>query len=133
MRLMLLAALFALVTPPAAADDLELWPGAVYDTAIPTVESVLGYAPGERITTHADTRRYFDALAAAAPDRVKVVAYAESWEGRELYYVVVTAAENLSALDTIKSGMQALRDPRETSAAEAARIIENQKPVTWLS
>ena len=66
MRLMLLAALCALATPTAVADDIELWPGAIYDTAIPTVESVLGYAPGERITTHADTRRYFDALAAAA-------------------------------------------------------------------
>ncbi|MEL6446537.1 MAG: M14 family zinc carboxypeptidase [Pseudomonadota bacterium] len=133
MRLMLIAALFALLTPPAVADDLELWPGAVYDTAIPTVETVLGHAPGERITTHADTRRYFEALAAAAPDRIKVVPYAKSWEGRELFYAVVTAAENLSQLDAIKAGMQALRDPRKTSAAEAARIIENQKPVTWLS
>ncbi|MEL7303911.1 MAG: hypothetical protein AAGJ53_09485 [Pseudomonadota bacterium] len=111
MRLMLIAALFALLTPPAVADDLELWPGAVYDTAIPTVETVLGHAPGERITTHADTRRYFEALAAAAPDRIKVVPYAKSWEGRELFYAVVTAAENLSQLDAA-SAAEVLRGSR---------------------
>ena len=46
-----------------AQQDFEYWPNADYDPSIPTVKSVLGYAPGERITWHADALRYFEALA----------------------------------------------------------------------
>ncbi|MFT5805122.1 MAG: hypothetical protein ACI9R8_002172, partial [Candidatus Paceibacteria bacterium] len=45
----------------------QMWPGAIYSPTIPTFQDVLGYAVGERITTHGDMLRYFDALADAAP------------------------------------------------------------------
>ena len=32
-----------------SADDFEFWPGATYDSNVPTSEQVLGHAPGERI------------------------------------------------------------------------------------
>ena len=82
-----------------AQDDFVFWPDAVYDPAIPTVEDVLGYATGERITWHRDAIRYFEALAAAAPERISVTRYAESWEGRDLVYIVVTGAQNMARID----------------------------------
>ncbi len=131
-----LLAMLALTLPINAAlaqDDFAFWPNANYDPAVPTFQSVLGYAPGERITWSHNVRRYFDALAAYAPDRVRIVDYATSWEGRGLFYAVVTSADNLANLDTIKANMQRLRDPRVTSAVDAASIIETQPAVTWLS
>jgi len=116
-----------------AGDDFVFWPDADYDPAIPTFEAVLGYAPGQRITWHADAIRYFEALAEAAPERISVAAYAKSWEGRDLVYVVVTSPENMARIETIKSNMQRLADPRRTSRSEAQEIIKDQPAVTWLS
>jgi hypothetical protein len=125
--------LFLLVVTAAPAQDFEYWPGASYDPSIPSVEDVLGYASGERITWHRDAIRYFEALQAAAPDRVSVHRYGKTWEGRELVYVVVTSAANLARIETIKANMQALRNAADTSPDEAERIIAGQPAVTWLS
>ena len=116
-----------------AQEIFVFWPNADYDPAIPTVEDVLGYPSGDRITWHRDAIRYFEALEEAAPDRVSVLRYAQSWEGRDLIYVVVTSAENMGRIDDIKAGMQRLADPRQTTRAEAEEIIASQPAVTWLS
>jgi len=116
-----------------AQDDFVFWPDANYDPAIPAFEDVLGYSPGERITWHRDAIRYFEALESAAPERISVDRYAETWEGRELIYVVVTSAENMARIDEVKEGMQRLADPRATTRAEAEQIIASQPAVTWLS
>ena len=116
-----------------ANDGFVFWPNADYDPAIPTFKTVLGYEPGERITWHADAVRYFEALAETAPDRISVASYAQSWEGRDLIYAVVSSAENMARIDTIKSNMQRLADPRKTTRSEAQEIIKNQPAVTWLS
>ncbi|MFT4670835.1 MAG: hypothetical protein ACI945_000167 [Pseudohongiellaceae bacterium] len=114
-------------------DDFEFWPNASYDPSIPSIEDVLGYSPGERITWHLDALKYFEALAQAAPDRVILNEYARSWQDRELIYAVISSPENLAKIDSVKIGMQRLSDPRETDASAAAQIISDQPAVTWLS
>lgn len=109
------------------------WPNADYDPAIPTVKSVLGYTSGERITTHSDMLRYMRALAEAAPNRMKLMTYGESWEGRSLIYLAISSPENIAKLDTIKAGMQALSDPRQTPDNQAASLINDLPASTWLA
>ncbi|WOJ97175.1 M14 family zinc carboxypeptidase [Congregibacter brevis] len=109
------------------------WPSDDYDPAIPTLSTVLGYEPGERITWSQDVRRYFDALAMAAPDRVRIVEYGRSWEGRQLFYVVISSPENIANSEGTRAGMHALRDPRSTSSAEAERLIKDLAPASWLA
>ena len=121
------------VSSTLGQEKFVYWPDAQYDPAIPTVEAVLGYAPGERITWHRDVIRYFEALAVAAPDRMMITEYARSWENRELILAVVSAPGNIANLDAIKSNMQRLADPRITDGDVAAQIIESQAAVTWLS
>ena len=121
------------VSSTLGQEKFVYWPDAQYDPAIPTVEAVLGYAPGERITWHRDVIRYFEALAVAAPDRIMITEYARSWENRELILAVVSASGNIANLDAIKSNMQRLADPRITEGDVAAQIIESQAAVTWLS
>jgi hypothetical protein len=113
--------------------DFEFWPNTNYDPSIPSIEDVLGYSPGERITWHRDALKYFEALAQAAPDRVILNEYARSWQDRELIYAVISSRENLAKIDSVKTGMQRLSDPRETDASAAAQIIADQPAVTWLS
>ena len=66
----------------APAGAQELWPGTTYDPAIPTIKSVLGHDFGEEISAPEEIAIYLKALAAAAPDRTRLVEYARTWEGR---------------------------------------------------
>ncbi len=128
-----LAALSLWVAPAALPQDrFEFWPGAVYDPAIPTHEKVLGYAAGERISSHANLVRYLEALAAAAPRRTKVFDYGKTWEGRRLVYAAVASESNIARLDALKSTMQRLADPRKTPAVEAKKLMAGLPAVIWL-
>lgn len=116
-----------------AQDDFVYWPNPDYDPAIPTIEEVLGYTPGDRITWHRDVLRYFEALAEAAPERMTITEYATSWQGRELIYAVLSSPENMANLEAIKANMQRLADPRQLDEDDAADMIGSQPAVTWLS
>ena len=137
MKKLLLALCFLTLFPCAllaqAQDDFVFWPNPDYDPAIPTIEQVLGYGPGERITWHRDVIRYFEALAAAAPDRVSLSEYARTWENRELIYAVISSPRNMANLDAVKAGMGRLADPASTDEDEAEGIAATQPAVTWLS
>ncbi len=110
----------------------ELWPGAAYDPKIPTQQQVLGYAPGEKITTHGGILQYFNALAAAAPSRMKVFEYGETWEGRKLVYAALGSETNLRKLAAIKADIQRLADPRITPEGPARELIATLPAVVWL-
>ncbi len=109
------------------------WPGANYDPAIPTAKDVLGYSAGQRITTHGDMLRYMETLAAKAPGKMRIMKYGQSWEGRDLIYIAISSEENISGLDGFKAGMKALSDPRVTSDADAAQLINDMPSSTWLA
>jgi len=129
-----LAVLLLAATSSARADDaFATWPGVDYDPAVPTLEQVLGYAPGSRITRPEDALAYLEALAAHAPERMRIVPYAESWEGRQLVYAIIAAPETMDRLDAVKADIAALADPRRTSQAEAEAIIGRLPGTVWLS
>ncbi len=107
----LLASSFAWSQP-----KLDFWPGAQYDPALPTFQKVLGYGPGERISSHANLMRYLDTLAQAAPTRMKIFEYARSWEDRKLVYAAIGSEANIRRLDAIKAAMQKPGDPRKNLA-----------------
>jgi hypothetical protein len=111
----------------------EFWPGTTYDGRIPTVRQVLGYDLGDRVTSHAGLMRYIEALAAAAPARMKIFEYGESWEGRKLIYAAIGSDTNIRRLGEIKSGMQRIADPRKITEAEARKAIAGLPALVWLS
>ncbi|HYW46605.1 MAG TPA: M14 family zinc carboxypeptidase [Bryobacteraceae bacterium] len=119
--------------PLCAQKSFEFWPGTTYDPKVPTLRQVLGYDPGDRVTSHAGIVRYMEALAAAAPNRIKVFDYGETWEGRKLIYAAVASEANLRRLAAIKSDIEKLSDPRKTPEAEARRIMAGLPAVVWLS
>ncbi|WP_137679070.1 M14 family zinc carboxypeptidase [Aurantiacibacter suaedae] len=127
-RAALLGAASLLATTPLAAQSIL--PGT-FDPAIPELQQVIGHAPGEEITAPADLLTYMEALAAAAPERVRLVEYAESWEGRPLVYAVIASPANMARIEAIKADMGELA--RGIAPAAASAIIERTVPVTWLS
>ena len=113
--------------------NFEYWPDAQYDSAIPTLESVVGHQHGDEISSPEDLIAYFEALEAAAPDRIKVFEYARSWEDRPLIYAVIGAKEYIANLGAVRDGMRALSDPRETDATAADDLISVLPGTTWIA
>ncbi|MFN9275231.1 MAG: M14 family zinc carboxypeptidase [Planctomycetota bacterium] len=129
-----LAAATAQVPDPGAAPAAgPLLPDVAYDPVIPTPDRFFGFAWGDEVTLHADVERYLQALAAAAPDRLRLVPYGSSLEGRTLYYAVVGSPANLRRLDAVQAGMQRLADPRGLADAEADRLIADLPAVAMLA
>ncbi|MFK7741525.1 MAG: M14 family zinc carboxypeptidase [Planctomycetota bacterium] len=120
-------------TQAGAAEAFEMLPGTTYDPAIPKLDAVIGHAPGERISSHSEVERYLQALATAAPDRVRLVEFGESWQGRKLYYVVVARPDNLRRIDSIQRDMQQLADPRKLDEAAADALLKDLPAVGWLA
>lgn len=127
---------FALVLSPLPAlaqqPSAPLIAGSAYDEAIPTPERVLGYALGERLSRSADVLRYFEALAAAAPDRMILGRYGQTWEGRPLPYAIIASPSNLRRISAIREASLALADGRGTTQAEAQALIADQPAIVWL-
>jgi hypothetical protein len=121
------------IAPLYAQKPFEFWPGTSYDSKIPTVHQVLGYDAGDRVTSHAGIVRYMEALAAAAPTRMKMFDYGETWEGRKLIYAAVGSEANIKRLTEIRAQMQRIADPRKTPEADARKIMAGLPAVIWLS
>jgi hypothetical protein len=134
MRVRLLAAIVAVFVWPSVtqAQVLELAPGTAYAPEIPTLRQVLGYDFGERITPPEDVPRYLEALAAAAPDRTKLLEYARSWQDRPLWLFVIGSRERMADVDGLLAGRRQLADPRTASPAEIDRLVREQPVVTAL-
>jgi hypothetical protein len=133
-RLPLLAIVFCWVwlwasSVPAAQ---PLWPGVSYDPKIPTLKSVAGWDFGEEITPPDGIVMYLKALAAAAPERVRLVEYGRTWQGRPLYVIAISSRERIAKLDAIKEGLARLSDPRGLAPAEAERLLLKLPVATWL-
>lgn len=99
----------------------------------PTQEAVLGHAPGTRITRPAEVRRYFEALRAAAPNRMVMGDYGTTWEGRPLFWAAVGSPANIARLDAIKAATRALGDPRRTSPDQARALIADTPVIVWMA
>lgn len=102
---------------------------------VPTPFKVLGYVPGTlgRLSYVAELNKYFDALAAAAPNRVRKFSLGKSEEGREAIVVAISSDENIAGLERNRLALGRLADPRGLSAADRARLVQETKPVYWLS
>jgi len=127
----LLAVAPARTQTPASAPE-PLWPGAKYDSAIPTLRQAVGHDPGLEITSPDQIGAYLKALAAAAPAKTRLVEYARTWEGRPLWLMVIASPERLARLDQTKRDLQRLADPRGLAAAEADRLVREAPVVVWL-
>jgi len=106
--------------------------GKTFDASIPTLHSVLGYDFGEQITRHSGMERYIDALVKSSP-KIKAQKIGETYEGRALYYLIISSPENMEHLESLRSANVQLADPRKISSATADNVIKNNPVFVGLS
>ena len=87
--------------------------------------------PGE-LTYAKDIHRYFDALDKAS-DRAVLLNMGKTEEGRDMVVLIISDEATIRDLETYKRNMNALTDPRRTSEAEARRLIQQTKPMYWVT
>ena len=112
--------------PLIASLPLGLLPGSDPRPEVPQPDL------GARYTPHHVLMAYVRALAAAAPDRVRLTTLNVTEEGREQPFMVITSPENLKRLEEWKALNAKLADPRTCSEEEARRITESCPVFVWL-
>ncbi len=100
--------------------------------AIPTFEEVNGIKLGSKPSHYFQTVRYIKAIARAS-DRVKLIQNGETFQGRKLYYLIVSSPENIAGLKKIERNISKLFDPRKIkSESDAKRIINKTPAIVFL-
>ncbi|HUG43131.1 MAG TPA: M14 family metallopeptidase [Acidobacteriota bacterium] len=110
----------------------EYYPEARYRDSIPTLKEVIGYDFGERIASHAEIERYVHALAESSP-RAQVFSYGASWQGRDLYCMILASADNMDRLDEIRAGISKLADPEGLPNDEIEGLLDSLPSIVWLA
>ncbi|HNP20444.1 MAG TPA: M14 family metallopeptidase [Panacibacter sp.] len=93
-------------------------------------EEFLGYKVGTHFTPHFKIVNYFNAVAQARPDMVKIEQYGSTYEGRPLLLTYIASPENLKNLENIR--LNNLRMAGVTKD-RAAPIVECAPAIVWLS
>ncbi len=107
-------------------------PGIAYNKSIPSPEETLGYPLGTRFTIYSDVIHYFKKLSEASP-RISLHTYGETYEKRNLYYLIITSATNQGNIEKIRTNNLKLADPVNTSPQEAAVMMKTQPVVVSYS
>ncbi len=125
--------LFSLSTVLSAQErNFEFDPDLNYDSSIPAPNDFLGYELGDAFTLHSDVVRYFKELDELS-DRLTLHKYGETYEGRALYYAVITSEKNHSLIDQVRNNNLRLADPDSLNSTAADLVISKQPVTVWLS
>ena len=92
---------------------------------VPSPASYLGYTIGTRFTRHHNIVSYFNTIAQALPDRVKIINYGKTNEGRDLIVAVIGLPENIAQLEKIRKHNNGLVDGSVEDL--------NQPGIVWLN
>lgn len=126
---LLFATMVLILVVTAIGQVPEFAPGATYDPRVPTIKQVLGHEAGERITSPEGILRYLTALQEAVPDRTRLVRYAESWEGRPLFALLLASPERLRDLERVRAGLGRLAGNGEAPPVADAEPLIRELPV----
>jgi len=135
LALALLAALPVTAAPPAllapTSDGATLELPAL-DPTVPSPAAFLGRPIGAEFTHHDRILAYLGALAAAS-DRVRLVDYGTTYEGRPLRLAFISSPRNLQHLEEIRAAHLRLADPARLGDGERERLLQTTPPIVWLA
>jgi hypothetical protein len=101
---------------------------------VPTPLKFNGYIAGAdgHLTYAEDVYKYMRALEAASPC-VKVFSIGKSEEGREMIVVAISSDDTIRNLDRYRDITKRLADPRTLNDAEAQKLLDQGKPMYYLT
>jgi len=124
---------FVQIAFPQAEEKFDFYTRGAYRTEVPRPQAILRYDVGNFHTTYAQMEKVIEAIAKAAPDRVKIYDIGETNEHRMQHLVAISSPENIARIDQIKANNARLTDSRTTSAADANSIAQNNPAIAWMA
>jgi hypothetical protein len=99
-------------------------------SGVPTPKDVLGDHIGApaKLTYYADILKYYKALAAAVPGRVRIESIGRSDEDRELVVVWISSDANITNLQNNRENLARIADPRSSSPEQIRQLVATTKP-----
>ncbi|MBI5856041.1 MAG: zinc carboxypeptidase [Sphingobacteriales bacterium] len=112
------------------AQDLKYYlPDNVsYNPAIPKPKDIIYHEVGEWHITHDRLVNYMKAVAAAAPERIKLETMGFTYEGRAQLLLIITSPKNHQRLEEIRQQHLLLSDPNRSASVN----IDNMPIVAWI-
>ena len=124
-----------LLMKPTADPDL-VYDGNIlegtYSDTVSDPATFLGFEAGQRVANPAQITAAIMAWQGQS-DRLKVIEYAQTHEGRPLFAVFISSPTNLARLDDIEAQINKLADARTLDNTEANAIIESLPAVAWMA
>jgi len=128
-KLALITCLLALSCAGMAQDLKYYLPDSVsYNPAIPKPKDIIYHEVGEYHVTHDRLVNYMKAVAAAAPDRVKLEIMGFTYEKRPQVLLIITSPKNQQRLEEIRQQHVQLTDPERSGSLN----IDNMPIVVWI-
>lgn len=130
MKKLIIFLFFIAIQSGIFAQDLSYYlPDSVtYNKAIPTPKEIIFHNPGEWHVTHDRLVNYMKAIAAAAPERVKLETMGYTYENRPQVLLIITSPKNQLRLEEIRLQHLQLSDPKKSESVN----IENMPIVVWI-
>jgi hypothetical protein len=120
------SAVAGLLMKPTSDPDL-VYTGTIlegtYSDSVSKPSVFLGFEAGQRVATPAQISAAIKQWTDES-DRLRVIEYAKTHEGRPLFAVFISSPKNLSRLEAIEADITRLSDARAIKDAEANEIIE---------
>ena len=91
-------------------------------------EQFLGYKIGDRFTPHYRVLAYAEQVARQVPNRIKLLPYGTTYEGRQLMVVAIGSEANMARLEEIRTN-----NLKRIGLAEGQPTSAPQPPIAWLS
>jgi hypothetical protein len=112
------------------AQDLKYYlpEGVSYNPSIPKPKDIIYHEVGEYHVTHDRLVNYMKAMAAAAPDRVKLETMGLTYENRPQVLLIITSPNNHKRLEEIRQQHLLLSDPSKSATVN----IDNMPIVVWI-
>ena len=130
MKKILLAFFLISVQYHSGAQDLSYYlPDSVsYNPAIPKPKDIIYHEVGEWHITHDRLVNYMKAVAAAAPDRIKLETMGFTYENRPQLLLIITSPKNHQRLEEIRQQHIKLADPAQSASVN----IDNMPIIVWI-
>lgn len=117
-----LACLFAPVLRGGVPLNYYLPADADYDPKVPTPEQFFGFQVGEWHLNSTQIAAYLQAVATAAPERVKYEIDGYTYEHKPLVVLTITSPDNQKNLEQIRTTHLALLDPAKSGRADLEKM-----------
>lgn len=109
-----------------AFERFQFHPDLNYNQNITSPADYLGYEMGAEYTFHHQVMEYFKQLDEES-DKLSFHKYGTTYEGRDLYYAVISSDENMNNIESIRSAnVELANDPESNS-------IDGKPVVVWMS